>query len=132
MEFETNQDKVTNSPIPQDKLIDLIQTSYNSIIAEDHNEQAQSIIDRFLKRILEQLNKHSSLYKYVVSLTTLKTVQESEETHSEGDGSDDNFTMANAVGASWNSKKDGLFNYTVKDEEYPNQQHLVTIIWVSK
>lgn len=132
MEFATNQDKVNNSPIPQDKLIDLIQTSYISTIAEEHSEQAESIIDRFLKHILEQLNKHSSLYKYVVSLTTLKTVQESEEKYSGGDGSDDNFAMANAVGASWNSKKDGLFNYTVKDEEYPNQQHLVTIIWVSK
>lgn len=122
MEFQVLEDKACNSPIPQVKLIDLIETCYVSAVGEESSSKGgKSILDVFLQRLLEQLNKHSTQYKYVVSVTSLS-----------GDAVDDNVEMDNSVSASWNSKKDGLFNYMLNDADPSGKQHLVTLIWISK
>ncbi|AQZ10221.1 TDA2 (YER071C) [Zygosaccharomyces parabailii] len=118
MEFETSQDKTSNSPIPRDKLAALIRSTYTTL-----QEQGTASVDQLLQRVLEHLNAHSSFYKYIVSVTTL-------ESRLEPHNSED-CTMSNAIGASWNSRKDGLFNYDLPDEQ-KGVKHLVTVIWVAK
>lgn len=128
MEFQCNEGKVSNAPLPENKLIDLIETCYVTSMTESKANPSISIIDCFLKNILEQLNKHSSTYKYVVSVTSLKSLKDDEDDELE----EENFRMTNAVGASWNAKKDGLFNYAVRSAEKPRQQYLVTLVWICK
>ncbi|QLG73257.1 hypothetical protein HG535_0E03410 [Zygotorulaspora mrakii] len=128
MEFQCIEDRAQNAPLPENKLIDLIETCYVTSKNETKSDQNAILVERFLKYILEQLNKHSSLYKYIVSMTCLKSLVDEEDS----DSVDGNFTMINSVGTSWNPKKDGLFNYTVRSAERPRQQFLVTIIWVYK
>ncbi|QLL32339.1 hypothetical protein HG536_0C05080 [Torulaspora globosa] len=122
MEFQILEDKVSNCPVPKVKLIDVIETCHLSAMAEEGiREGATSVVDVFLRKLLEQLNKHSTLYKYVVSMTSLSA-----------DGSRGQLSMANAVSASWNSKKDGLFNYVLDDAETSGKQYLITVIWIAK
>lgn len=120
MEFQILEDKAANSPLPRLKLIDLIETCYVSTLGECSGDTSL-VVDVFLKKLLEQLNKHSTQYKYVVSMTSLS-----------GNASGDQVEINNAVSASWNSKKDGLFNYTLNDQEPSGKQYLVTLIWISK
>lgn len=119
MNFETGQDKTSNAPIPRDKLSELIRLTYEKL---EKNGNASK--DQLLRSLLEQLNSHSSLYKYIVSISTLETQPEAADA--------ENCTMSNAIGASWNSRKDGLFNYDLPDNERRGVKHLVTVIWVAK
>lgn len=113
MDFEIGQEKTSNAPIPRDKLSELIKTSHE-----------KSSIEQLVTSVLEQLNSHSSLYKYVVSVTTLETGSENV--------SNEACMMSNAIGASWNSRKDGLFNYELPDNEREGVKHLITVIWIAK
>lgn len=113
MEFQILEDKVSNCPIPKAKLIDVIETCHVSAMAEREG----SVGDVFLRKLIEQLNKHSTQYKYVVSMTGLS-------------GSRGELNMESAVSASWNAKKDGLFNYVLGDAD--GKQYLVTVIWIAK
>lgn len=119
MEFEAHQDKTSNAPIPREKLSELIRSTYADLKGEDG-----TLINELLKKILEQLNTHSSFYKYIVSITTLENRSEHL--------SSDECTMSNAIGASWNSRKDGLFNCDLPDKEHEGVKHLVTVLWVAK
>ncbi|CAR27086.1 hypothetical protein ZYGR_0I03600 [Zygosaccharomyces rouxii] len=119
MNFETGQDKTSNAPIPKDKLSELIKSTYDNL-----ERSGNASVDQLLKSLLEQLNSHSSLYKYIVSISTLETGSETIDS--------ENCTMSNAIGASWNSRKDGLFNYDLPDNEHRGVKHLVTVIWVAK
>lgn len=117
MEFETGQDKVSNAPLPESKLIELIETCYVAVSASS-SQNGGSLVDDFLKKALEQLVSHSSQFKYVISMTSLK-----------GSPRNGDISMANAVGAAWNSKKDGFYNYTLTGGE---EKYLVSVFWVSK
>ncbi|QLQ80597.1 hypothetical protein HG537_0D05980 [Torulaspora globosa] len=116
MEFQVLEDKVLNCPVPKGKLIDVIETCYVSAMASSR-EEGMGVGDVFLRKLVEQLNKHSSQYKYVVSMTSLGS---------------DGCPGDCAVSASWNSKKDGLFNYVLADAEPSAIQYLITVIWIAK
>lgn len=115
MEFQTGQDKVANAPVSQDKLVELIETSY---VAAGASPGQGSVKDKFLTKVLEQLVQHSSQYKYVISMTSLK-----------GEAKDNDVSMSNDIGAAWNSKKDGFYNYTLANND---EKFLVTVFWISK
>lgn len=119
MDFEIGEAKASNAPIPEDKLSELIKTTYENL-----KENGDSSVDKLLQKLLTQLNSHSSFYKYIVSISTLETKGEST--------SNENCNMSNAIGASWNPRKDGLFNYNLSDDADSNIKHLVTVIWVAK
>lgn len=117
MEFQTGQDKVANAPVSQDKLVELIETSY---VAAGASPGEGSVKDKFLTKFLEQLVQHSSQYKYVISMTSLK---------GEANPKDYDVSMSNDIGAAWNSKKDGFYNYTLANND---EKFLVTVFWISK
>lgn len=117
MEFQTGQDKVSNAPVPRDKLIELIERCYVAAGA-DLSAKDTPLVDRFLNRALEQLVALSSQYKYIISMTGI-----------DGDPKNDELSMSNVVGSAWNAKKDGFYNYTLTNEE---ERFLVTVFWISK
>ncbi|CAI4060292.1 Tda2p SKDI_05G1480 [Saccharomyces kudriavzevii IFO 1802] len=124
VKIEIKDGRSENLLLPKEKLISLVRESYDSI--RDNNEidfSTESISNALIKLILEKLEKHSSLYKYIVSLTTLNF----EELTEEGI----NFSLKNDIGASWQSKKDGMFNYKLEDKDN-NRCYLITILWLHK
>ena len=117
MQIEIKDGRSDNSPLPERKLVTLIQESYDSL--KDDNEinlSTESTSNLLIKLVLEKLEKHSSLYKYIASVTTLNIEGLNEE---------------NAIGASWESKKDGIFNYKLEDKN-SNECYLITILWLHK
>ncbi|CAI4060379.1 hypothetical protein SKDZ_05G1480 [Saccharomyces kudriavzevii ZP591] len=124
VKIEIKDGRSENLLLPKEKLISLVQESYDRI--RDNNEidfSTESISNALIKLILEKLEKHSSLYKYIASLTTLNF----EELTEEGI----NFSLKNDIGASWQSKKDGMFNYKLEDKDN-NRCYLITILWLHK
>lgn len=124
MEIEIHDGRSDNSPLPQEKLISFIQESHDTI--RDDNEtdlSTKPLSNPLIKSILEKLEKHSSLYKYIVSVTTLDLEEPTEG------GS--KFSFKNDIGASWQSKKDGIFNYKLEDVD-GKRCYLITILWLHK
>ncbi|QHS72857.1 Tda2p [Saccharomyces paradoxus] len=124
MQIEIKDGRSDNSPLPEEKLVWLIQESYDSL--RDDNEtdpSTKSISNLLIKLVLEKLEKHSSLYKYIVTVTTLDIGELS--------GGTANFSLKNDTGASWQSKKDGIFNYKLEDEN-DAKCYLMTILWLHK
>ncbi|EDO14318.1 hypothetical protein Kpol_147p1 [Vanderwaltozyma polyspora DSM 70294] len=106
-----------NSPIPKEKLTTLIDEVYG-----ERKEKSDFTYNNLIQGILEGLNKHSSFYKYIVTVTDVQNKQS---------GSND-FELEHYFGASWSSKKDGLFQYCLPSEEDTSSQSVVTIVWISK
>ncbi|CAI4878459.1 CHS_3a_G0015160.mRNA.1.CDS.1 [Saccharomyces cerevisiae] len=124
MQVEIKDGRSDNSPLPERKLVTLIQESYDSL--KDDNEinlSTESTSNLLIKLVLEKLEKHSSLYKYIASVTTLNIEGLNEENA--------NFSLKNDIGASWESKKDGIFNYKLEDKN-SNECYLITILWLHK
>lgn len=124
MQIEIKDGRSDNSPLPEEKLVLLIQESYDSL--RDDNEtdpSTKSISNLLIKLVLEKLEKHSSLYKYIVTVTTLDIGELS--------GGTANFSLKNDMGASWQSKKDGIFNYKLEDKD-DAKCYLMTILWLHK
>lgn len=117
MNLEIKENSLDNAPLPEEKLLDLINFTYGEI----QNDNSVFITDDLIQKILEMLNKHSSLYKYIVSVTTVNNVSDQND-----------LKISNTFGASWSPKKDGQFSCGIKDENDSSIQYLVSIIWISK
>ncbi|EJS43970.1 YER071C [Saccharomyces arboricola H-6] len=124
MEIEIKDGRSDNLPLPKDKLVALIQESYDTIgVNNEDGPSTKPNSNTLIKSILEKLEKHSSLYKYVASVTTLY-IGELDEVSK-------NFSLKNDIGASWQSKKDGIFNHKLEDKNN-NRCYLITILWLHK
>lgn len=110
---DNNRD--SNGPMDKSTLMSLVDTEFQNI-----QSQQQSIND-LTKILLERLNKNSSQYKYIVTVTTLKKHNDLEP----------QLEIDNVVGASWNSAKDGFLNHQIVNPS-TNSIHIVTILWVAK
>ncbi|KAL3232921.1 Topoisomerase I damage affected protein 2 [Nakaseomyces bracarensis] len=106
---ETVQNKSDNSPLTVDKLI--------SVIEEKFEQVDKSSSDEIIKELLQSFSKHSSQFKYIVNLTIVDVSNAVD--------------IENKFGASWNAKKDGLFNHIIVDK-VSNKQYVFTVVWVSK
>lgn len=111
---ETVSNKSDNGPLTVSKLTALIEDEFNKV---DTSTETHS--DELIKCLLQTLSKHSSQFKYIVNLAVVDII------------GDDGINIENKFGASWNAKKDGLFNHIVADEK-SNKQYVFTIAWISK
>ncbi|CAI4038544.1 hypothetical protein SMKI_05G1550 [Saccharomyces mikatae IFO 1815] len=124
LEVEIKDGKSENSPLPEEKLVSLIQESYDSLRdSHEIDSSTEPISNPLIKLVLEKLERHSSLYKYIVSVTTLDVGDLNE-------GAND-FSLRNDTGASWQSKRDGIFNYKLESQNN-NTCYLITILWLHK
>ncbi|CCE64921.1 hypothetical protein TPHA_0J00990 [Tetrapisispora phaffii CBS 4417] len=122
MSVEIEGSKLENCPLNKDKLVELIETCYEKL--KDNFEN-----DKFIQEILSSLNSHSSIYKYIVTITGLDINNLNDNNM--------NLNIVNSFGASWSPKKDGLYNYVINKENEDSEQQkmsqlLITIIWISK
>ncbi|CCF60710.1 hypothetical protein KAFR_0L01020 [Kazachstania africana CBS 2517] len=119
MEVQIRESKASNSPVTQERLIALIDLTFKEVTAENNGKVSNNSI---VHGILEKLNAHSSLYKYVISITSIETDESI---------TDSNFQLSSAIGSSWNTKKDGLFNHIFENDS-TGIKYLITVIWISK
>lgn len=112
MVIEKIDDKSSNSPLTAPRLIDLIESQFS---------ESQVSADTLIQHILESLNKHSSQYKYIVSVTSIDIPTESPSS----------CEIDNKFGASWNAKKDGFLTHVLEDK-HAGKNHVVSVAWLSK
>lgn len=108
----------TSNDYPLEQIESLIQNCRNNI-------DSGLCTDSFIKEIIDGLNKISSNYKYIVSVTKIEKTD--SEVNDTGVGNEMNVKIENTVGTSFNQNKDGLFNYRLSVD---GKNYLITIIWI--
>lgn len=112
-DYQVNSLENTNAPLLIGKLTGIIDDCYQECSTTSLN------IDKFIHCTLTQLNKSSSLHKFIISVTTIDAVPEFSS----------DLMIKNTIGGSWDSNKDGLFNYKIPSK---NICYLITVIWIAK
>ncbi|CCH60272.1 hypothetical protein TBLA_0C04760 [Henningerozyma blattae CBS 6284] len=126
MNVQLKDSRVDNSPISEKRLVDLFETQFSHLI--DQDTYPGDIKDLLTNKILQHLNKHSSRFKYIVTITTIHSFGKPSDKHS---NNIHDLEIENSIGTSWNSKKDGLFNYQINDSN-ENMAYLITLLWIAK
>lgn len=116
MEVETSSGKLETSLCPKERLVDIIESSFREMSFDNFNNQTFN--NELIKCILEKLEASFSSHKHIVSISNIETT------------SLKHLNMTNAMGASWNSKKDGFFVHHISDPEH-ELQLIATLIWIS-
>ncbi|GMM56315.1 Tda2 protein [Maudiozyma humilis] len=110
-----------NSPLERTELQRALEAALATATAQ---EDTSANVSRKLKEaVLEALRHNSSQYKYIVSVTALA--------RGTTDGANNDFKLANDVGALWSAKKDGLVNFALEDSA-AHTHYLITVFYIFK
>ncbi|CCD25308.1 Tda2p NDAI_0E04910 [Naumovozyma dairenensis CBS 421] len=123
MNVQVEEVDLSQAPFSSEKLIDFIESSYDSIVNADDESALKDI---WIRNILQRLNKFSSSYKYVVSMTCLES--------SKDQNTQNNYSISTSFGAIWNPQKDGQFTYRInsKHSDTLDKEYMFTIMWIYK
>ncbi|CCC70407.1 hypothetical protein NCAS_0E03370 [Naumovozyma castellii] len=115
-----------NGPLSKEKLWRIIDLAYTELSEEPKNIKMDEHqwADTLGKGILEVLAKHSTAYKYLVSVTTVVSSLAFE--------GNENASVSHTVSTYWNPNKDGLFSCILGQEAKDGIRYLVTVTWIYK
>ncbi|CCK72784.1 Tda2p KNAG_0L01640 [Huiozyma naganishii CBS 8797] len=118
MLVEVGEGKSSNGPLAKEKLVELIDAVYQKITPETRHDE-QSVKGQLIRGTLTALQAESSLYKYIVTVSTVSVA------------GDPDLRVSNTLGASWNAKRDG---FHVQEFTYEGDgsvvKYLVTVLWL--